>query len=223
MELHARRSLAVILGVLAFASCSPEPRPAFPVGLLEPVSPTIAAEARRLGLQLAAQAPPGAAVVPAGRPSGSGEAAADWARLRFLTAHAISGGANGVFLLLPRTPPGHDMLEYGEEWQAVERVLGELLTMRPIMQGGLPAPAPFAATDGLEIRAWEFRGRRYVLLVNPSGAPLPLKEENLAAWRALFAVRSDAREILTPCAGRSCLPPGGVLWLEGRLLPEILP
>ena len=223
MDIHARGPLAVILGVLALAACSPEPRPAFPVGLLEPVSPRIADEARRLGLEISAQSPPGAAVVPAGRPSGSGEAAADWARLRFLTAHAIAGGANGVFLLLPHTPPGHDLLEYGEEWQAVERVIGELMTMRPIMQGGLPAPAPFVVPAGIEIRSWVFRGRRYVLLVNPSAARLPVKGENLAPWRALFGVRSDPRQVLA-ASGTDCfLPPGGVLWLEGRLLPEILP
>jgi hypothetical protein len=214
-----------LFSILAAAACSPEPRPAFPVGFLEPVPARVAAEARRRGLEIAAQAPTGAAIVSAALPfkDGGGEAAADWARLRFLAARAIAGGSAGVFLRLPRTQDGRDLLDYAEEWQAVERVARELLLMRPIMQDGAPASAPFAVPAGIELRAWSFRGRRYALLVNSSGAPLPLEQKSLEPWRALFAVRSDAREILAACGTASCLPPEGVLWLEGRLLPEIRP
>jgi hypothetical protein len=161
-------------------------------------------------------------VVSAARPfkNGGGEVAADWSSLRFLTARAIVEGSTGVFLRLPRTPPGHDVLEYIEEWQAVERVSRELRSMRPIMQGGLPAPDPFVVPAGIKLRVWTFRGRRYVLLVNSSGSSLKLDERSLASWRALFSVRSDPRQAL---AGGACLPPQGVLWLEGRLLPELLP
>ena len=87
----------------------------------------------------------------------------------------------------------------------------------------MPAPAPFAVPAGIEIRTWIFQGRRYALLVNASGAAQPLEEGSLAPWRALFAVRSDARQLLAPCGKKLCLPPEGVLWLEGRLWPELLP
>jgi hypothetical protein len=200
-------------------------RRAFPVGFLEPVSPRVAGEARRAGLEIAAQAPADAAVVPASLPvkAGDGEVAADWATLRFLAARAIAGGSAGVFFRLPRTPIDHDLLEYPEEWQAVDRVSRELLAVQPIVRGGAPAPAPFAVPAGIELRAWTFHGRGYALLVNSSGGPLPLEEKTLAPWRALFAVRSDARQLLAPCGTARCLAPDGVLWLEGRLLPEILP
>jgi hypothetical protein len=216
---------AVILAVLAAAACSPEPRRTFPVGFLEPVSPRVAAEALRLGLQIAGQAPSGAAVISAALPvrGGSGEVAADWAKLRFMTASAIAEGSAGVFLRLPRTSDGRDLLEYVEEWQAVERVSRELVFMRPIIEGGLPAPVPFVVPAGVKSRAWTFRGRRYVLLVNSSGSLLPLEEGSLATWRALFSVRSDPREILAACAAGVCLPTESILWLEGRLLPDILP
>ena len=214
-----------LFAVLAAAACSPEPRRAFPVGFLEPVSPRVAAQAKRSGLATAEQAPTGAAVVSAALPvnGGSGEVTADRSRLRFLTARAVAAGSAGVFFTLPRTPAGHDLLEFTEEWQAVDRVSRELLSMRPMLEGGAPAPAPFAVPAGVELRSWLFRGRRYVLLVNPSGGPLPLDEASLGPWRALFAVRSDARELLPPCGMGHCLPPEGVLWLEGRLLPETLP
>ena len=211
--------------VLAAAACSPDPRRAFPVGFLEPVSPRVAGEARRSGLEIAAQAPAGAAVVPAALPvnAGRGEVAADWGALRFLAARAIAEGSAGVFFRLPPTPAGRDLLDYPEERQAVDRVSRELLAVQPIMRGGAPAPAPFAVPAGIELRAWSFRGRAYALLVNSSGGPRPLEEKSLAPWRALFAVRSDARELLTPCGTGRCISPDGVLWLEGRLLPEILP
>jgi hypothetical protein len=215
---------AVLAALLAAAACSPRPRRAFPLGLLEPLSPGAAAEARSLGLEIAARAPQGAAEVPAAFPvKDGGEEVADLSRLRFLTARAIAEGSDGVFLRLPPAPAGRDLLEYFEEWQAVERVFRELLAVRPIMRGGAPAPAPFAVPAGIELRAWAFRGRRYVLIVNPSDGPLPIEERDLSPWRTLFAVRSNARESLVPCGPGACLPPEGILWLEGRLLPEILP
>jgi hypothetical protein len=214
---------AVFFAALLAAACSPEPRRAFRLGFLEPVSSRVAAEAWRLGLEISPQAPPDAAEVSAARPvKGGGEVAVDWARLRFLTARAIAGGAAGVFLRLPRTPAGHDLLEYTEEWQTVDRVTRELLAMRQVVQDGAVVPAPFAVPAGMEFRVWTFRGRRYVLLVNPSGHPLPLEQGSLVPWRALFTVRSDARQVLIACGKDVCLPPDGVLWLEGRLLPGIL-
>jgi hypothetical protein len=215
---------AALLVVLAAAACSPRPRRAFPIGLLEPVSPRVAAEASRLGLEVAASAPAGAARVPAAVPvRGGGEVAADRAALRFLTARAIADGSAGVFLSLPRVPAGRDLLDYVEEWQAVDRVVRELLAVRPILEGGAAAPAPFAVAAGLEVRAWTFHGRRYLLIDNPSALALPLEPRSLVPWRALFAVRSDARQILPACGKDRCLRPGGVLWLEGRLLPDVLP
>ncbi len=214
----ARCSLAV-----AAAACSPRPRPrAFPVGFLAPVSPRVAAAASRAGLLVAVQAPAGAATVSAAVPplNGSGEVTADWSRLRFLAALAIAKGASGIFFLLPETPAGRDYLEYAEESQSVDRVVRALLAMRPILEGGAPAPA-FAVPGGVEARAWTFRGRRYVLLVNPSADGLPLDEASLEPWRALFAVRSDPRYVLSFCGSNRCLPAGGVLWLEGRLSPEL--
>ena len=214
----------VILIVIAAAACSPKPLREFPVGLLAPVSLRVAVEAHRLGLEIAPQAPLGAAEVSAAFPVKKGdEVVADSARLRFSIARAVVEGSSGVFLRLPRTPAGRDLLEYVEEWQAVERAAREILAMRPIIQGGTAASTPFVVPAGIELRAWAFRGRRYVLLVNSSEAPLPLQQEGIASWRALFTVRSDARQVLTPCAADLCLPPGGVLWLEGRLLPNIFP
>jgi hypothetical protein len=210
---------AVLLAVVAAAACSRAPGRPFAVGFLLPVSPRVAASAGSLGLELAAQASPGAASVSAAVPlkNRRGEVTADWYRLRFLTDRAVAEGASGIFFRLPRTPAGRDYLEYVEESQSVDRMLRELVAVLPILRRGAPAAAPFAVPAGLDLRAWTYAGRPYVLLVNPSGAPRPLEARTLEPWRALFAVRADPRESLVPCGARQCLPAGGVLWLEGRL------
>jgi len=177
-----------------------------------------------MGLEITATPPPGSAEVSAEAPiKGGGEVMADWSGLRFLTARAVVEGASGVSLRLPPTPGDQDLLDYPEEWQALARVSRELLSMRPILEDGALEPAPFTVPGGIEVRAWAYQGRRYVLLVNSSGGPLRLEESDLAAYRALYAVRSDPRELLSSCRQGHCLASGGVLCLEGRLVPEILP
>ncbi len=187
-------------------------RAAFVVGLLEPVTPRVAARAASLGLASAAVAPRGA----------DGESAGeirvdDWTRLRFLTARALARSREGVFFRLPGSPAGRDILDYPEEWQALSRVARELRAVRPVLDEGAPAAAPFSV-PGVEARAWSRSGRLYVLLVNVSGGPVPLDGAALSSWRALFEARSAPAENLLPCAAGLCLPAEGVLWLEGRLL-----
>lgn len=213
-----RRS--VLLAAALAAACSPEPRRAFPVGIAGPVSPRVAAEAGRLGLAVTDSPPRGAAIEPAGVPGttpGGAEMMANWEALRFLAARAAVKGAGGLFFRLPATPEGRDLLDYPEEWQALARAFRELQAMRPVIEGGLDAPAPFAAPPGTEARAWSRHRRRYVLLVNSSGADAAFDGDDLAPWRALFEVRSDARKVMRPCGAKFCLPPGRALWLEGRL------
>jgi len=205
------RRLLLPMALLA-AACAPKPQRAFPVGLLGPLSARVAAEAGRLGLETAQTPPAGAAEISAG-----GTETFDWARLRLLGARAAASGASGVYFRLPSVPSGRDALDYPEEWQAVARVARELVLMRPIMEGGETAAPPFAVPAGMESRAWGFEGRVYTLLVNPSAKPLRLDDGSLAGRRALFAVRADARQDLAVCGAGRCLPPGGVLWLEGRL------
>ena len=91
--------------------------------------------------------------------------------------------------------------------------------MQPLLEGGTLVAAPFAVPDGLLLRAWSYRGRRYVLLVNASGTDAALDAQALVPWRALFEVRSDARDLLIRCGAAFCLPPHRALWLEGRLSP----
>jgi hypothetical protein len=217
---------AALLAAALSAACSPEPRRAFPIGFLGPVSPRVAAEAARLGLEVSDRPPAQASVETAAVP-GTKDAAveliADWEKLRFLAARAAARGADGIFFRLPREPEGRDLLDYTEEWQAMARVAREMVAMRPILESGRPSPSPFPVPAGVEAGSWTREGRRYVLMVNASVSAAPIDVDSLAPWRALFAVRSDPRQVLAACGRQRCLPPSGVLWLEGRIRPGQLP
>ena len=214
------RCAALLVAVLA-AACSPEPGRTFPIGFLGPVSPRAAAEAARLGLVVSQSPPADAALEAAAVPGANGgavEVMADWETLRFLAARAVARGVGGVFFRLPAAPEGSDLLDYPEEWQALIRVVRELVAMQPIFEGGKLVGSPLVVQDGLSVRAWNYHGRRYVLLVNSSDTPAALDADALAPWRVLFEVRADARELLASCGTHFCLPPRRVLWLEGRVL-----
>lgn len=200
---------------LMLAACSPEPSRPFPAGVAGPMSPRLRAEALRLGYD-AVDAPPAGAAIERAGDEDDHTLSAD--RLRFLAARAAYRGTAGVFFLPPRLPAGLDWADYPEEWQAASGVLRELHAMRPVLERGLPAPLPFPVAQGLFARAWSRGGRTYVLVLNPTSFPMPLDGAALAGRRALFRPRSDPRETLERCGRGVCLPPQGVLWLEGRLL-----
>lgn len=218
-----RRAAAAVLLALASA-CAPEKARDFEFGLLGPVGPGLAAAAREAGLSIRESAPEGAdehsAAVSFKGPSGAvEERMADWSRLRLLVARAFVRDRTGVFFTLPRSPDGREAHSYPEEWQALARVARETSALRTIIEAGVEAAPPLAVPEGIEARAWRYQGRLYVLLVNDGAKPIPMPQESLQAWRALFEVRADAREFLVPCGGkgRSCLPSERALWLEGRL------
>lgn len=214
-----RRLLAAAL--LAAAACAPEKAREFEVGLIGPVGPGAGAAARAAGLAIREAAPEGADMHHAGVPvagvSRADERMADWSHLRLLVARAAAAGRTGVFFTLPKTGDGREANSYPEEWQALARVARETAAIRPVLEAGLENDVPFEVPDGVESRAWRFRGRLYVLLVNNTQAEAPIETEVLKPWRALFEVRADARDLLVACKGGRCLPARRVLWLEGRL------
>jgi len=209
----------LLLAAAVLAACRAEPSRPFPIGLLQPLSPRVAAEAARLGLDVAAAVPEGAASAFAGAPSPrvGDEVAADWNVLRLLAAGAAADGARGFYFRLPPAPAGRDHIDFPEELQAPVRALRELQALRPVLERGADAAAPFAAPAGVRTRAWRFRGREYLVLVNASSVDAAFEGEVFEGRRALFEARSDARRVLTPCGARFCLTAGRALWLEGRL------
>ncbi len=208
-----RRVRRLLAAVMLLGACTPAPRRAFPVGLLGPLEAKGLSEAARLGLHVALEAPAGAALEPAGDEK---EQTKTSSALFFAGTRAAVRGALGVYFVPPRFTAPYGWTDYPEEWQAMARAAARLTALRPVIEGGAEAPAPFAVPAGLEARAWRLRGRLYVALVNDGPAPVPLAPEALERWRALFEPRADAREALVACDAALCLPPRRALWLEGR-------
>lgn len=200
---------------LLLAACAPRPDARFPVGVAGPLSERLRAEVLRLGFDAEEIPAPGAAVE---RAADEDEHTLPAGRLRFLAARAAQSGARGVFFLPPRLPAGADWATYPEEWLMTVRVLREIRSLRPVLESGTPAAVPFPVPGGVLSRAWRRHGRLYVVLVNAAPAEAAFEPGDLEPWRALFEPRADPREALSPCGRAVCLPPEGVLWLEGRPL-----
>lgn len=216
-----RPAIAAALLALA-AACSPGKSRDFELGLLAPVGPGVESAARAAGMAVRAAAPEGADARSAGLafmgdPGRTEERMAEWSHLRLLVASAAVRGRAGVFFTLPKSSDGRELTAYPEEWQALARVARETAMVRPILESGREAPVPFAVPEGVSARAWRFQGRLYVLLVNDGSRPVPISEESLKPWRALFEVRADARNLLAACGDKRCLSAERVMWLEGRL------
>jgi hypothetical protein len=201
-----------LIALLISAACAEKPARPFFLGLLGPLSRRDARAARWAGLAVAAQVPDGAAAESAS----DGGATASWGRLRFLAARAAVEGKSGVCFLPPKFPADRAFVDYPEEWQALARVAREMGEMRPVLENGVDEASPAVAAEGVESRAWRLRGRDYVLLVNTARVPVRVDAPGLARFRALFEARADPRDLLSTCAGGTCLPPERVLWLEGR-------
>lgn len=213
------RKQCVLVAALLMGACAPEPERSFELGLIGPAGPGVEAAARAAGLAVVDAAPERSDLHHAGVPipASSEERLADWSRLRLLVSLAAVHGRAGAFFTLPKAAPGRELTDYPEEWQALARVARETAALRPILESGLKTPAPFPTPEGVAVRAWRFRGRLYVLLVNEGPRPAPLTVDDLKPWRALFEVRADARELLVACGAGLCLPGERALWLEGRL------
>jgi len=209
----------VLAAALLISACAPEKAREFELGLIGPAGPGVSAAARAAGLTIRDAAPDRADLHHAGVPipGSSEERLADWARLRLQVSLAAAHGRTGAYFTLPKAAPGRELADYPEEWQAFARLAREVDALRPILELGLETPVPFLAPEGVAVRAWRFRGRLYVLLVNESARPAPVAPDDLKPWRALFEVRADARDLLVACGGGRCLPGERALWLEGRL------
>lgn len=118
-----------------------------------------------------------------------------------------------------------------EEARAFSRLVeprmatADYASLLPVLEGGRHLDLPFTPPqDAWSARALTYRGRDYLVLVNPAGNRL-WKAPDLALeprWRALYAPRRDPREALRLANAAYYLNPNQVLVLESRLKPQRL-
>lgn len=126
--------------------------------------------------------------------------------VRFASYAAVLDGAAGVRYLSADAEPA----------------AREMRAMAPVFSKGRPIPLPFEApASGLRARAWTYRGRDYLVLLNPAkDRQWKVPQEALKpGWRPLFEARRDPRELLKNFQSAFYLRPYQVLVLESRLRP----
>lgn len=139
--------------------------------------------------------------------------------IRFMTYLSIVHGARGIFYFQLRKPGDRTLLDVPEHWQAVSRVTQELSALQPMLEKGRPVALPFSpASTAIEGRAWRWRGRDYVILLNRSPAHAALPSEFFSPrWRALFEPRRNPQDALSMLGEEPALKPYQALILESRL------
>lgn len=141
----------------------------------------------------------------------------DHAEIRFMSYLAVLRGAKGLFYFSFRKPSGKTLLDYPEQWQALTRVSREMRRMEPVFARGRLIHLPFPPNpDGPQARAWRYRGRDYVVILNRKGHVMQKLPEELLKpeWRPLFESRRDPRELLKAADRAWYLRPYQVLILE---------
>ena len=142
------------------------------------------------------------------------------AEIRLMSYLSILHGAKGLFYFRLQRSGGGTLLDEPELWQAVSRVTRELKSLQPILEGGAAVPLPFPPNpDSVEARAWRYRGRTYVIVLNrKDDISQRIPEELLnPRWRPLFEPRRDPKDLLPKVGDAWYLPPHRVLVFESRL------
>lgn len=138
--------------------------------------------------------------------------------IRFMSYLALLHGANGLFYFTLSKPGGRTLFDRPEEFQALTRVVSEIKSLQPVLEAGVSRSPPYSSlADGVEGRAWSYRRREYVVVLNRRKELRPLPRELLdPRWRPLFEVRRAQRDLLKGSEGNWQLSPYQVLVLEGR-------
>lgn len=144
----------------------------------------------------------------------------NYLEIRFMSYAAVVHGAEGIYYFTLRKPGGRTLLDVPEELQAVTRVVSELRSLQPILEKGVPSVLPFEAPERkIEAKAWRYKSRVYLIVLNRSGkAPARIPNELLdSRWRPLFERRREAKELLLQRDGSWYIRPYQVLVFESRL------
>ncbi|MDD2806242.1 MAG: hypothetical protein PHV33_11855 [Elusimicrobiales bacterium] len=105
-------------------------------------------------------------------------------QVRYMTWLAVARGASGVFYFTYNGSDGIPLPARPERWDIYGRMAAELNGFRKVLEKGKPGVAPAGLPEGFAARALRQGGRDYLILLNPTAAPLPL--EAVKGWRPLF-------------------------------------
>ena len=119
-------------------------------------------------------------------------------QVRFMTYLSIARGAEGIFYFMYTGPDGIPLPARPERWGIYQRIAAELNALMPVLKKGKPGVLPPGLDVNLASRAIKQGGRNYLILLNPTAAPLPLDAAALSPYRPLFEPNRALPAVLAP-------------------------
>ncbi len=126
-------------------------------------------------------------------------------QVRFMTYLALARGAKGIFYFKYSSADGVPLVDRPERWGVYERMADELARIGPVFTKGRRIDPPVGLSPELSSIAFKKGWHKYLVLLNPTAAPVPLATAVLRNWRPLF---EELRGL------PDALPPSGTLVLE---------
>ncbi|OGR43262.1 MAG: hypothetical protein A2X35_07965 [Elusimicrobia bacterium GWA2_61_42] len=133
--------------------------------------------------------------------------------IRFMTYLALARGANGIFYFKYASQDNKPLPETPERWAMFEAMAAEVNRLGPLLAKGKTVEPPPGLPGALSATVFKARGHKYMILLNPALANVPVDVEALKGWRPLFEEKRSIAELL-PGNKRNYFPPYRVLILE---------
>jgi len=115
--------------------------------------------------------------------------------LRFMTYLALARGANGLFYYT-FSQEGKTLDAWPERWFLFKRLAAEINSLAPVLEKGADTEPPTGLDERLIARVLKKGFKRYMILLNPSDAKVPLDAALLKGWRPLFEEKRRYEDIL---------------------------
>lgn len=135
-----------------------------------------------------------------------------FAQIRFMTWLSIVRGADGLFYFT-FSQEGKTLDAWPERWFSFKQIAAEINSLRPMLEKGKDAEPPVGLDPRLAVRVIAKGGGRWMLLLNPTAAEIPVDAGILKDWRPLFEAKRRLEELL-PGGKDLRLPPYRTLVLE---------
>ncbi len=96
------------------------------------------------------------------------------AEMRFMSYDALANGADGLFYFLFTSKNIPLPIANKEHWQRIAAVTKEIAKLEPVFKNGAEIQSPLNLNAPLKSRAWQYKNKTYLLVVNPTAKPITL-------------------------------------------------
>ncbi len=114
--------------------------------------------------------------------------------IRFMSYHGIVNGVSGLFYFIFTTEGKPLPQAQPEWWQRLSSVSKELSKFLPVLEKGTPAKNPVEVSLPLLARTWQYKNKKYTVLLNASDQSQPLPPQFLQKkYKSLFGRQKTAQ------------------------------